>query len=270
VTKFGDADGDGKTSFKELLVALEQLATKDDADDAFVQDRDFDVHNEVMESLEELAERSDLLTCKNYPTSIDACPPLCRVASRFADHSANLKRLSREEWEPVKLWSGIVRPPEGPTRTFETSYAQLCHASFVSATFLQGDERVSVWVRGQRLCRQRAAREERLRARLGHASALLALLGQGSIRPSAATMEMAAAEDWGLLTLPTRHLHSRIDLALGAARRAMEANAREAMLHDRTQTKTLCVAQSSTLEFINETYPTDTNPCYQSSSENER
>lgn len=100
-----------------------------------------------------------------------------------------------------------------------------------------------MWVRGPRLCSQRLQREANLRARLADASRMFRAVGLSEVppppsppllilptyprqvltplacvnvkvKPSPDTLEMVADEDFSILTVPSRLLHSRVEKQL--------------------------------------------------------
>jgi hypothetical protein len=114
----------------------------------------------------------------------------------LANNSAGMTKLDRSEWFEVNLGNAVVSPPSG-------------------------DAMITVYVRGRRLCRKRAAREEKLRNRLAQASKLKQMVGLRGVKVNSLALELAS-EDFAMFRLPIRLFRSRVELFLRRTRLNIE------------------------------------------------
>lgn len=114
--------------------------------------------------------------------------------------SAGMQPLDRSEWFKVNLGStgnAVVTPP-------------------------QGDAAISVFVRGHRLCRERAAWDQTLRDRLDIVSTFIQKFGFRKITVDNAALAYASDQNYALLKLPIRIFRSRIERMLRRSRQRLK------------------------------------------------
>jgi len=129
------------------------------------------------------------------------------AARRLSAHAENggMARLDKEKYRVVDFGDSLVVPP-------------------------QSDERLVVWIRGQRVSQRRLNHEAFLDSRLDQMSAFIQRLGLGKqvkFRLSPAAIELVTTSaDEGMLAVPARYLRHKVEDWLRRVRSSIEATAR--------------------------------------------
>jgi hypothetical protein len=189
--KLSDVDGDGDIDVTDFaLYGMDRLRT---ANNARVEK-----HDEAVARIEAIAQRCwfKINSSENYAWLMLLLIWFIYLFYILANNSAGMTKLDRSEWFEVNLGNAVVSPPSG-------------------------DAMITVYVRGRRLCRKRAAREEKLRNRLAQASKLKQMVGLRGVKVNSLALELAS-EDFAMFRLPIRLFRSRVELFLRRTRLNIE------------------------------------------------